>query len=84
MSTFVHVYAPEGDAFALVIDCPTCCRQRRALGRMYEWHGAWVTCAGCGDEWNDGERMGRPFAPGWRRVNIERARAGLAALGINA
>ena len=80
----VHIYAPKGDHFAQVNTCPTCERPRRMLGWCVEWHGTTWTCAGCGDQWTDGERHERPFAPGWRRRNIEHARAQLAQLGVRA
>ena len=80
----VYIYAPPSTAFAAVNDCSTCQRPRRMLGLRYEWHGTTWTCAGCGDEWADGERLERPFCPGWRRKNIEYARAKLATIGVQA
>lgn len=82
MST-LHIHAPPIlNRECLVIDCPTCERQRRAFGFLQEWYGWHLTCAGCGDQWQDGEMVGRPFAPGWRRQNIEYARKRLAAIGV--
>lgn len=81
----LHIHAPQPtEEGALVIDCPTCQRLRRAHYRLFEWYGALVTCAGCGDRWNDGEMQARPFAPGWRQANIRRARGALSALGVAA
>jgi hypothetical protein len=54
------------------------------LGWFVEWYGSEWTCAGCGDSWADGERLERPFAPGWRRRSIERVRAELKKLGVQA
>ena len=83
--THIHINAPTPTARrVLVIDCPTCERPRKSLATHYEWYGSTVTCAGCGDSWNDGEMQERPFAPGWRRQSIEHARAGLAAIGVSA
>jgi transposase-like protein len=82
--TYVHLHAPKGKHFAAVNHCPTCDRPRRMLGWFVEWYGTRWSCAGCGDSWNDGELEERPFAPGWRRTRIERARAGLEALGVQA
>lgn len=83
--TYVHIRAPKPvDVRCIVIDCPTCQRRRRAICKFYEWYGASVTCAGCGDSWNDGEMEERPFARGWRRKSIEHARRELAAIGVNA
>lgn len=80
----IHIYAPKGEPLAAVNYCPTCERPRRMFGRLYEWYGATITCAGCGEEWQDGERSERPFAPGWRRQNIEYARAELGKIGVKA
>jgi len=66
----------------VVIDCPTCERQRRASAQFQEWYGWTTTCAGCGDQWMDGEMGERPFARGWRRQNIERARAVIESIGL--
>ena len=82
--TLVHIYAPPVTRFAAVNDCPVCERPRRMLGEHAEWYGATWTCCGCGDQWQDGYRQDRPFAPGWRQRSIRRARAGLATLGLQA
>lgn len=68
----------------LVRHCPTCDAERQFLAESYEWYGPTLTCLTCGEEWHDGQRAERPFAPGWRQRNIaaalERAtRAGLEA-----
>ena len=42
------------------------------------------TVAGCGDMWQDGERLERPFCPGWRSKNIQHAREMLAFIGVQA
>ena len=82
--TVLHIHAPKGGHFAAVNGCPTCERPRRMLGWHVEWYGTTWTCAGCGDQWSDGEMHQRPFSPGWRKQNIERARAELAKLGVPA
>jgi hypothetical protein len=82
--TLVHIHAPPVTHHAAVIDCPTCERPRRMYGFFAEWYGYTWTCAGCGDAWADGERLQRPFAPGWRRRNIESTRLALARLGVQA
>lgn len=78
------IQTPSGKHCAAVIRCPTCERDRRMLGWYADWYGTRWTCSGCGDSWADGEREGRPFAPGWRRKSVEHARAGLAKLGVQA
>jgi hypothetical protein len=83
--SLLHVHAPKPVATRChVIECLTCERPRRMLCRYYEWYGATVVCAGCGETWNDGERQERPFAPGWRKKSIERARGALASIGVQA
>jgi len=82
--TTIHIHAPAGQHIAAVHDCPTCERPRRMHGWHVEWYGVTWTCAGCGDSWADGERIERPFAPGWRRRSIEHARAKLASIGVQA
>ena len=47
--------------------CPTCGRRRRMAGLMAAWYPTVLGCTACGDAWAEGERMERPFAPGWRR-----------------
>lgn len=79
----IHAPAPAKEECA-VIDCPTCQRPRRMFVRFFEWYGAQVTCAGCGEEWNDGERGERPFMPGWRTKNRRYAIANLARIGVPA
>jgi hypothetical protein len=54
------------------------------LGLFAEWYGTTWTCCGCGDEWQDGEMLERPFAPGWRKRNVEYARRKLAEIGLQA
>ena len=82
--TYVHIHAPKGEHFASVNYCPVCERPRRMLGWFVEWYGTTHTCAGCGDQWTDGEQHNRPFAPGWRRKSIEHARTMLASIGVQA
>lgn len=80
----IHVYAPAGEHFVGVNHCPTCQRMRRMHGWYVEWYGTTWTCAGCGDQWSDGERLPRPFARGWRQRNIKHARRELAKIGVPA
>lgn len=83
--SLVHIHAPRPiETCCAVKYCPTCGRLRRMLVRYYEWYGATVVCAGCGETWNDGEMQERPFAPGWRRKSIEHARAEMAKIGVQA
>jgi hypothetical protein len=83
--TYVHInWTHYSQTRCEVIDCPTCNRQRRALAQFQEWYGWTITCAGCGEQWYDGERGQRPFIQGWRKQNIEEARAALQSIGVQA
>lgn len=72
----VHVCAPP-DASANIFrsQCPTCERQTYLVDFFVEWYGSEVVCLKCGERWMDGERMERPFKPGWRQDSIRRAKA---------
>lgn len=52
---------------ARIMACPTCKRRRRMVAKLQDWYGWLVTCTGCGDSWNDGERLMRPCYRAWRR-----------------
>ena len=80
--SLIHINRPKVESFCQLNDCPTCQRPRRMLGEHAEWYGTTWTCCGCGDSWQDGERLERPFAQGWRRRSVERARAVLASIGV--
>jgi hypothetical protein len=81
----VHINWVRYDSEWCVVNyCPTCERPRRMLGQHQEWYGVDWTCAGCGEQWSDGERIERPFCPGWRRENRERAIKRLQEIGIQA
>jgi len=82
---YIHInYVRYSDVGCSVVNCPTCERPRRMLFQFQEWYGSTLTCAGCGDRWMDGEMGERPFAPGWRKANIEYARGELAKIGVPA
>lgn len=50
-----------------IVYCPTCDRNRRFVTMHQHWYGTTWTCCACGDSWADGERLTRPFSPGWRQ-----------------
>ncbi len=54
--------------------CPTCKTRRTFYCFFQEWYGWKWTCIHCGDAWEDGERLPRPFARGWRKLSILAAR----------
>jgi len=56
------------------LSCPTCKKKRMMWMWFQEWYGWHVTCLGCGEQWQDGEMLERPFMPAWRKKNIERAK----------
>jgi hypothetical protein len=82
--TYIHINRPKTESFCALNHCPVCERPRRMLGQFAEWYGTTWTCCGCGDEWQDGEMLERPFAPGWRKRNVEHARRKLAEIGLQA
>ena len=54
--------------------CPTCENRTRFACLFQDWYGWLITCLSCGDRWQDGELMPRPFAPGWRKNSVEKAK----------
>lgn len=71
----LHVYAPRPlETLLRRKDCPTCERPSRMVVLTWEWYGPSVTCMRCGERWEDGEMMERPFAPRWRERSKEAAR----------
>ena len=54
--------------------CPTCKRRRRFLAQFQDYYGWQSTCLSCGDQWQDSERLERPFYPRWRQKNIAKAK----------
>jgi hypothetical protein len=64
--------------------CPTENRRRRFFVRFQHWYGSTWHCLGCGDAWQDGERGYRPFARGWRKDAIRRAKAGWDRVTVTA
>ncbi|VUD67796.1 hypothetical protein UKMH10_5559 [Burkholderia pseudomallei] len=52
--------------------------------RYFEWYGQSVTCAGCGEEWQDGYQSERPLMRGWRKKNIQYAIRNLERIGVKA
>ena len=56
------------------MDCPTCERRTFGVHAFQEWYGWDSTCLGCGDSWQDGEMLERPFRPRWREESKAAAR----------
>lgn len=75
--TAIHIHAPRGYSWVEYTRCPTCERRTLFLARMVPWYGQDETCTRCGDSWQDGEMMPRPFARGWRAESIRQAMARL-------
>jgi len=73
--SLLHIHAPQPDAFGIRRShCPTCERRTFMLWRHTPWYGTDHTCLRCGEQWQDGERSERPFAPRWRERSKEAAR----------
>ena len=71
----LHICAPEPDIVLIQWNpCSTCERKSPMVLAHYPWYGADWTCLRCGERWTDGERCERPFAPAWRKKNIEAAK----------
>lgn len=54
--------------------CPACGKRRFMIGWLYKWYGWYEICLRCGEQWQDGEMLPRPFMPRWRRKNIDAAK----------
>ncbi|PXX41134.1 hypothetical protein NA66_1001744 [Burkholderia pyrrocinia] len=81
----IHIHAPKPFEESCQCNfCPTCQRMRRMFVSYYEWYGARMICAGCGDQWDDGEMCPRPFERGWRKSMIQFAIRNLARIGVKA
>lgn len=74
-AVLLHVHRPQIQAIELPrLHCPNCERRTWFVAWFQEWYGWHNTCLNCGDQWQDGEMLERPFMPGWRKQNIEAAR----------
>lgn len=74
--SYVHIHAPPSLTRQIKrLDCPTCDVPRPMIIYTYEWYGASITCLGCGERWQDGEMMQRPFMPRWRDKSVTEAKA---------
>ncbi len=73
--TLVHINAPRAVDFGIRrARCPTCDRPTRFVCFFYEWYGWGTTCLACGERWEDGEMLERPFVRGWREKSKQAAR----------
>lgn len=76
----IHIYAPSATKNEVALFfCSTCNCRRKMLLRHFEWHAPEWTCLTCGERWSDGERLPRPFCPGWRKDSVKRAKKILEA-----
>jgi hypothetical protein len=51
-----------------------CQCRRKMLTEFEEWYGWTVTCLRCGDSWQDGEMLPRPFERAWRERRVASAK----------
>ena len=60
----------------MIRSCPVCERRRRfvIVVPVSPYYSHTMTCLGCGDSWEDGERHERPFQRGWRQKAQTKAR----------
>ena len=72
----IHIlWTTFSDVRAVRVFCPTCRPFRvAAVAAFQEWYGWFVTCLRCGESWEDGEMLPRPFMRGWRAHSIASAR----------
>lgn len=57
-----------------VLSCPTCEARRRFAVMVELWYGNTKHCLSCGDVWQDGYLLARPFRRGWREQRLQKAR----------
>ena len=57
-----------------ILKCPTCDTRRRFAIIVELWYGDTKHCLTCGDVWQDGYRLDRPFKRGWRERRLKTAR----------
>lgn len=55
-------------------DCPICNKRTFFVSFFQDWYGWDSTCIKCGDSWQDGHRLERPFMRGWRKQAIKDAK----------
>lgn len=53
--------------------CPTCEELTDFLVYWQEWYGWTKICLACGERWQSGERLERPFERGWRDESVQHA-----------
>jgi hypothetical protein len=76
----VHILFRRVEQTRRIFDlCPTCKRKTRKWGELEAYFGWFVTCTVCGEAWQDGEMLPRPFERGWRARQAEWARRLYAA-----
>ena len=72
----LHIHAPQPTEKRIVrTECPTCERRTYFVDFFTPYYGWVMTCLKCGDKWEDGERLPRPFKPRWRAESKARAKA---------
>jgi hypothetical protein len=74
----LHIHVTPADRIGVeTLECSTCETERGFLLEHYEWYGWMLTCLSCGDQWEDGERLERPFRRAWRKAAVAEALARL-------
>lgn len=70
----------RGITYRVVRHCHTCGTRRRMIDRFEVWYGITRECCTCGDVWEDGCRLERPFRRGWKQERTAKSKALWATL----
>ncbi len=74
--TAIHINRPRLEAAGNpVAYCPTCTVATVFWSSFHHWYGWTSTCSQCGDAWQDGEMMPRPYFCGPWREDAKRSAA---------
>lgn len=82
--SYIHIHSPSiTDRRVTEDECPTCKKKTTFYGWFQEWYGWHETCLECGEQWQEGEQLERPFERAWRKKNIEHAKSEVEKHGLS-